>query len=204
MQKLAEICVKRPVFATMIVMALVVVGVFSYGSLGVDLFPKIDLPTITVTTINRGASPREIETEITEKVEEAVNTISGIDEIRSISVEGVSQVFHPSLDTSSLVQRQMRGTGSVMAFEVRGGFEAARQLMAKVRLMTPAVSLGSVDTLIQHPAALTHRPVQSEAKPSDALVRLSIGLEAPEDLIADLSQAFAGSDARMTEAVAAH
>ena len=93
MQWLAEVCVKRPVFATMLILSLVVVGAFSFLSLGVDLFPKIDFPTITVTVINPGASPEEIETEITEKVEEAVNTISGIDELRSSSVEGVSQVF---------------------------------------------------------------------------------------------------------------
>jgi HAE1 family hydrophobic/amphiphilic exporter-1 len=93
MQKLAEICVRRPVFATMLILSLTVVGVFSFRSLGVDLFPKIDLPTITVTVINPGASPQEIETEITDKVEGAVNTVSGIDELRSTSVEGVSQVF---------------------------------------------------------------------------------------------------------------
>ena len=93
MQWLAEVCVKRPVFATMLVMSLVVVGAFSFLSLGVDLFPKIDFPTITVTVANPGASPQEIETEITDKVEEAVNTISGIDELRSTSIEGVSQVF---------------------------------------------------------------------------------------------------------------
>jgi HAE1 family hydrophobic/amphiphilic exporter-1 len=93
MQWLAEVCVKRPVFATMIVASLVVVGAFSFLSLGVDLFPKIDFPTITITVANPGASPQEIETEITDKVEEAVNTISGIDELRSTSIEGVSQVF---------------------------------------------------------------------------------------------------------------
>src|SRR4051794_13725468 len=93
MQWLAEVCVKRPVFATMLIMSLVVVGAFSFMSLGVDLFPKIDFPTITVTVANPGSSPQEIETEISDKVEEAVNTISGIDELRSTSVEGVSQVF---------------------------------------------------------------------------------------------------------------
>src|ERR671912_2398545 len=93
MQKLAEICVRRPVFATMLILSLTVVGAFSFTSLGVDLFPKIDFPTITVSVVNPGASPREIETEITDKVEAAVNTISGIDELRSTSVEGVSQVF---------------------------------------------------------------------------------------------------------------
>jgi HAE1 family hydrophobic/amphiphilic exporter-1 len=93
MQWLAEICVKRPVFATMLIMSLVVVGLFSFLSLGVDLFPKVDFPTITITVLNPGASPEEMETEITDKVEEAVNTISGIDELRSTSVEGISQVF---------------------------------------------------------------------------------------------------------------
>ncbi|CAN5348917.1 efflux RND transporter permease subunit [soil metagenome] len=93
MQWLAEVCVKRPVFATMLILSLVVVGAFSFLSLGVDLFPKIDFPTITITVVNPGASPQEIETEITDKVEEAVNTISGIDELRSTSIEGISQVF---------------------------------------------------------------------------------------------------------------
>jgi HAE1 family hydrophobic/amphiphilic exporter-1 len=93
MQWLAEVCVKRPVFATMLILSLVTVGAFSFFSLGVDLFPKIDFPTITITVVNPGASPQEVETEVTEKIEEAVNTISGIDELRSTSLEGVSQVF---------------------------------------------------------------------------------------------------------------
>src|SRR6266699_1279979 len=93
MQKLAEICVHRPVFATILILSLVVVGIFSFSTLGVDLFPKVEFPTITVTVANPGSSPQEVETEITDKVEEAVNTISGIDELRSTSVEGVSQVF---------------------------------------------------------------------------------------------------------------
>src|SRR5687768_3049638 len=93
MQWLAEVCVKRPVFATMLILSIVVIGGFSFFRLGVDLFPKIDFPTITVTVINPGASPQEMETEVTEKVEEAVNTISGIDELRSTSIEGISQVF---------------------------------------------------------------------------------------------------------------
>ena len=93
MQWLAEVCVKRPVFATMLILSLVVVGTFSFFRLGVDLFPKVDFPTITITVVNPGASPQEIETEVTEKVEEAVNTISGIDELRSTSIEGISQVF---------------------------------------------------------------------------------------------------------------
>ena len=93
MQKLAELCIRRPVFATMLGLSLLVIGLFSYLRLGVDLFPKVNFPTVTVTVTLPGASPQEIETEVTKKIEEAVNTIEGIDELRSTSSEGVSQVF---------------------------------------------------------------------------------------------------------------
>src|SRR3954452_5640386 len=92
MHTLAQLCVRRPVFATMLVMSLVVVGIFSYFSLGVDLFPKVDIPTGIISVANPGASPEEIETEITRKVEDSINTISQIDEVRSISSEGLSSV----------------------------------------------------------------------------------------------------------------
>ena len=93
MQWLAAICVRRPVFASVIVLILSVVGLFSYFGLGLDRFPKIDFPNVTIVTVLPGSAPEEIETEITDKIEAAVNTISGIDELRSTSVEGVSQVI---------------------------------------------------------------------------------------------------------------
>ena len=93
MQWLAALCVKRPVFATVLILSLTVVGAFSFTRLGVDRFPKVDLPTVIVTTVQPGAAPEQIETEITDKIEEAVNTISGIDELRSVSSEGISQVM---------------------------------------------------------------------------------------------------------------
>ena len=89
---LTDLCVKRPVFATMLIMALVVVGLFSYERLGLDLLPKIDRPTITITTKLSGASPEEMETQVTKLVEEAVNTISGLEELRSSTTEGNSRV----------------------------------------------------------------------------------------------------------------
>ena len=92
MHALAKLCVRRPVFATMLILSLVVVGIFSYFSLGVDLYPKIDIPAVSVTVSDPGASPEEVETEITKKVEDAVNTISMIDEVRSTSSEGQSLV----------------------------------------------------------------------------------------------------------------
>ena len=92
MQWLAEICVHRPVFATVIVMFLTVVGGFSFFTLGVDRFPKIDLPTISVSTTNTGAAPEEMESEVTDLVEGALNTVPGIDEMRSTSSRGGSNV----------------------------------------------------------------------------------------------------------------
>ncbi|HLG17383.1 MAG TPA: efflux RND transporter permease subunit [Blastocatellia bacterium] len=93
MQKLAEICIKRPVFAAMIILALVVVGAASYFRLGVARFPSVDVPTVSVRTFLPGASPEEVESEVSYKIEEVVNTVEGISELRSISNPGVSMVM---------------------------------------------------------------------------------------------------------------
>ncbi|MGH9879895.1 MAG: efflux RND transporter permease subunit, partial [Pyrinomonadaceae bacterium] len=88
MQKLAEICIRRPVFATMIVLSLVVVGAASFFRLGVDRFPSVDLPTVSVRTSLPGASAEEMESLVTQQIEEVVNTVDGIDELCSISGQG--------------------------------------------------------------------------------------------------------------------
>ncbi len=93
MQWLASISVKRPVFASVLILTLTVIGAFAFTRLGLDRFPKVDFPTVVVTTRLPGAAPEEVETEISDKIEEAVNTISGIDELRSTSSEGVSTVI---------------------------------------------------------------------------------------------------------------
>ncbi|MCF7788400.1 MAG: efflux RND transporter permease subunit [Prosthecobacter sp.] len=93
MQWLARICVQRPVLASVIVLVFVVVGIIGYTRLPVDRFPKVDFPTVAITTRLNGATPKEVETQITDKIEEAVNTVSGIDELRSVSSEGISQVI---------------------------------------------------------------------------------------------------------------
>ncbi|MES1172079.1 MAG: efflux RND transporter permease subunit [Bacteroidota bacterium] len=92
MQWLASISVRRPVFATVMILFIAVVGIVGYNKLNVDRFPNVDLPIVVVITTLPGAAPQEVETELSDKIEEAVNTISGIDELRSISTEGVSQV----------------------------------------------------------------------------------------------------------------
>lgn len=104
--------------------------------------------------------------------------------------------MHPSLaerDPDGLVGRQMSGPGSVLSFELAGGFDQAAAVAGGVGLITHAVSLGGVDSLLQHPASLTHRPVAPEARPNAGLLRLSVGLENPDDLAADLAAAIAGS-----------
>src|SRR5438132_1840619 len=88
MQKLAEVCIKRPVFATMLVMALVVVGSASWMRLGVDRFPAVDLPTVSVRVELPGASIEETETQLAQRLEEQINTIQGIQELRSICGTG--------------------------------------------------------------------------------------------------------------------
>jgi hydrophobic/amphiphilic exporter-1 (mainly G- bacteria), HAE1 family len=93
MQKLAEVCIKRPIFAVMLVLALVVVGAASYFRLGVDRFPAVDLPTIMVRTLLPGGSPEDVEAEISDEIEAAVNTVQGISELRSIASSGVSMVI---------------------------------------------------------------------------------------------------------------
>src|SRR3954466_6004439 len=89
---LADLCIKRPVFATMINLLLVVLGWFSYQKIGVDQFPNVEMPIVTVTTTLRGASPEEIETSITKPLEEIINTIEGVDELSSVSREGISRI----------------------------------------------------------------------------------------------------------------
>ncbi|MEG3192379.1 trans-sulfuration enzyme family protein [Lysobacter sp. D1-1-M9] len=120
---------------------------------------------------------------------------------------GVRKVFYPGMGTvrnDALLQAQMRGPGALLAFELSGGHAAAAAVLKAVRLMTPAVSLGSVDTLIQHPAGLTHRvldePTREACGITPGLLRLSAGIEHVDDLWADLAQALGSAEAVVSRA----
>src|SRR5215471_11907116 len=130
MHALARLCVQRPVFATMLVVSLVVVGIFCYFGLGVDLFPKVDIPTVAVVIANPGASPEEIETEITKKVEDAVNTISMVDEVRSTSSEGQALVI-------------------ITFLLAKNGDVAAQEVQNKVNLIVPDLPQTAKQPVIQ-------------------------------------------------------
>ena len=93
MQRLAEICIHRPIFAAMLVLSLVVVGGVSWFRLGVDRFPVVDLPTVIIRTQLPGASAEEVEVQVSQRIEEAVNTVAGVEELRSISAAGSSIVI---------------------------------------------------------------------------------------------------------------
>lgn len=120
-----------------------------------------------------------------------------VDLVQRLAASGlVENLRHPSMpgaDPKGLIGTQMSGPGSLLAFDVPGGFDAAAKVMMSLESMTQAVSLGSVDTLVQHPAALTHSSVDPEALAdcgiTESTLRLSIGLEDVEDLWEDLHRA---------------
>ena len=107
---ISDICIKRPVFTWVLVALPVVLGVVAYGSLGVDLFPNVDFPVCTVTTVLPGSGVEEMETTVTRPIEDIINTVSGVDELRSTTQEGISVVT---------VQFLLSKNGDVGAQEVR-------------------------------------------------------------------------------------
>ena len=123
MQALARLCVRRPVFASVLILALVVVGGVGYTRLGVDRYPNVDFPTVAVITRLAGAAPEEVETEITDKIEESINTIAGIDELQSDlgrgHLAGLRHV-HPR------EERRRRRAGSARQGQPRARRPAAR------------------------------------------------------------------------------
>lgn len=111
---------------------------------------------------------------------------------RLVGNSALNRVLFPGLpecDPLGLVGRQMEGPGSMLSIDLKGGYKAAAKFVESLHLISHAVSLGGVDTLAQHPASLTHRPVAAEAKPGEGVVRLSIGLEHVDDIFADIIQA---------------
>ncbi|MBL8827990.1 MAG: efflux RND transporter permease subunit [Planctomycetaceae bacterium] len=138
-----ELCIKRPIFTVMLVSAPIVLGLASYPRLGVDLFPNVDLPLVTVTTTLRGASVEEMETGVTKPIEEIVNTVSGIEQLRSTTKEGISQV---------MIEFVLDKDGAV----------AAQEVDAKVRTILSQLPAGT-DAPIIDKFALDAAPVMTIA-----------------------------------------
>ncbi|HKQ70578.1 MAG TPA: efflux RND transporter permease subunit [Polyangiaceae bacterium] len=165
MQWLAKISVKRPVFATVLILFICVIGATGYFQLGVDRFPKVDFPAVVVITRLPGAAPGEIETELTDKIEEAVNTISGLDELRSISSEGVSQVF---------VQFKLDKDIDVAAQEVRDHVSRVLPLLPK-DIGSPVVAKMDPDASpVLYVTVNSDKPIREVTEVADKQIRRQI------------------------------
>jgi HAE1 family hydrophobic/amphiphilic exporter-1 len=162
MQWLAELCVRRPVFASVLILALTVVGAFAFGQLGVDRLPQVDFPTVAVTTRLPGAAPEQVESEVTDKIEEAVNTISGIDQLNSNSAEGISQV---------IVTFRLEKNADVAAQEVRDRINRILPLLPRT-ITQPTIEKQDPDAAPILTIAVTARkPIRDVTEYTDKVLR---------------------------------
>src|SRR5687768_4927926 len=115
---LSGVSINRPVFVTMLMVGLVVLGLFGYRRLAIDLFPEVDIPVVTVQTVYAGASSETVEREVTRRLEEVFNPVAGVDRITSISLEGVSQV---------IVEFDLGVDVDVASQDIRSKIEAVRR-----------------------------------------------------------------------------
>ena len=162
MQWLASLCVRRPVFAWVLVLSLTVVGLFAFGRLGVDRFPNIDIPTISVTTRLPGAAPEQIETEVTDKIEESVNTISGIDTLTSTSSEGISQV---------VVSFKLEKNADIAAQEVRDRINRVLPQLPRTVLQPTVEKLDFSAAPVITIAVTADKPVRDITEFADKILR---------------------------------
>jgi len=162
MQWLAELCVRRPVFASVLILSLTVVGAFAFGQLGVDRLPTVDFPTVTVTTRLPGAAPEQVESEVTDKVEEAVNTISGIDQLSSNSAEGISQV---------IVTFRLEKNADVAAQEVRDRINRILPLLPRT-ITQPTIEKQDPDAApVLTMAVSADKPIRDVTEYADKVLR---------------------------------
>jgi HAE1 family hydrophobic/amphiphilic exporter-1 len=162
MQWLAELCVKRPVFAWVLILSLTVVGVFAFTRLGVDRFPNVDIPSVAITTRLPGAAPEQIETEVTDKIEEAVNTISGIDTLTSNSSEGVSQV---------VVSFVLEKDANVAAQEVRDKVNRVIPLLPRTVIQPTVEKLDPTASPVLTVAVTADKPIREITEYADKVLR---------------------------------
>ena len=149
---LSEFCVRRPVSATMLVMSLVVLGIFSYRDLGVDLFPKADPATVSVSLALPGASPDELSTSVVEPMEEAISGVSGIDEIQARISEGKAWIT-----VRFVLERDLNDAANDVREKVAGAIQTAPP-----ELLPPVITKVDPDA---DPGALAHRVVGRDEPP---------------------------------------
>lgn len=131
--KITDISIQKPIFTTMMILTIVVLGAFAYLRLGIDLMPNVEFPYVMIQTTLRGAGPEEMESSVTKPIEEAVNTISGIEDINSTSYEGLSLV---------MIKFALEKNGDVAAQEVR---DKVNSVLAQLPLGTNPPVIGKLD-----------------------------------------------------------
>ena len=131
--KITEISIQKPIFTTMMILTIVVLGAFAYLRLGIDLMPNVEFPFVVIQTSLRGAGPEEMESSVTKPIEEAVNTISGIEDINSTSYEGLSLV---------MIKFVLEKNGDIAAQEVR---DKVNSVMSQLPLGTNPPVIGKLD-----------------------------------------------------------
>ena len=140
---LSNLSIKYPVFATMMMAALAVLGIASYSQLNVDFFPKVEIPVVTVTTIYPGAGPETVEREVTKKIEEEINTVEGVNHIESISQEGVSNIVVEFDIEVSAVTASQDVRGKIAAIRGELPREIDEPIVQRIDFgMMPIVSVG--------------------------------------------------------------
>ena len=161
-----QVSLKNPVFATMVMLAIVVLGLFSYQRLKVDQFPDIDFPVVVVTVDYPGASPEIVESEVTKKIEEGVNSIAGINALTSRSYEGTAVV---------IIEFQLHIDGRKAAEDVREKVAIVRPTLRtevkepRVRRLDPASrAVWSLAVLPDDKAGATERSVSAAVPPQGA------------------------------------
>ncbi|MBI1983619.1 MAG: efflux RND transporter permease subunit, partial [Acidobacteria bacterium] len=156
---LSNLSIRQPVFATMMVVALVVVGIVSYFELKIDLFPNIDIPVISITTTYPGVAPETVETEVTKRIEEAVNPIGGIRHISSVTTEGISTVMvefqlEKNINTAlQEVQSKINGIRSQFPREVEEPviqqFRVEELPILSIAVLSPTLDAKALTTLAE-------------------------------------------------------
>jgi HAE1 family hydrophobic/amphiphilic exporter-1 len=133
---LSDLSIRRPVFATMIIAAMVIFGFIALRDIGVDLFPRVEFPVITVVSVLPGGDPASVESTVTDPIEEAVSTIAGIKELRSTSADGVSQV---------IINFELEKNADIAFSEVQAKISAVRALLPR-DLLEPVVEKFDIDS----------------------------------------------------------
>ncbi len=140
---ISDISIRRPVFATMVIMSFMVLGIVSLGRLGIDLFPEVNFPFVNISVVYPGAGPETVEREVTKKLEEEINTVEGVNHIESISQEGLSNIVVEFELEVSVLDASQDVRGKIAAIRGELPLEIEEPIVQRIDFaMLPVLSVG--------------------------------------------------------------